>query len=145
VPSSSANPTLSTRTVPADGHHVAHPAVNEPDAMPFTLLANSGPAPVTYSLTFDNSGGSQSVRVYLKAFSSANSSETLWSYINVTLAASGNQKNRQTLVVEKSLIGAADTLWVGAWWDDGTYSTADTYFAAHPTGGGHHTVPILIG
>jgi hypothetical protein len=43
-----------------------------------------------------------------------------------------------------SLQGATN-LWIGCWWDDGTYADAAAYFAAHPYDPNHHTVPVTIG
>ncbi len=57
--------------------------------------------------------------------------------------------SRTLFILQHQDLGEATDLWVGAWWDNGAYGTGtreDTlrYFAAHPTGGVHHTVPIRI-
>jgi hypothetical protein len=45
----------------------------------------------------------------------------------------------------KASLNGATNLWLGCWWDDGSYPTAADYFAAHPSATGHHTVPITTG
>jgi hypothetical protein len=144
MPSSSANPTLTTSRIPPQGSHPAHPAVNPPADQPFTLLVNPS-NPLTYSITFFNSGTDQSVRIYLMAFLSSQPSNPIWSDASLTCPPNFQPPYNNTVGFYKASLGNADTLWIGSWWNDGTYATAQDYFAAHPEGGGHHTVPILIG
>jgi len=145
MPTSSSNPTLMTRRIAPEGSHPAHPAVNAPADPPFTLLVDPGSNPATYSITFFNSGTDQSVRVYLMAFLSSQPSNPIWSDASLTCPPNFQPPYNNKLTFSKSSLGNADTLWIGAWWNDGSYATAPAYFTAHPEGGGHHTVPILIG
>ena len=54
-----------------------------------------------------------------------------------------------TLVFRDTDPRSSTNLWVGAWWDNGTYgSNADgvrAYFQAHPNATGHHTVLVIVG
>jgi hypothetical protein len=143
--SSSANPTLQTRRIAPEGGHPAHPAVNAPDNPPFTLLVDPGSNPATYTITFFNSGTDQTIRIYLMAFLASDPSNPIWTDASLTCPPNFQQPYDNPKTFYKSSLGSSDTLWIGAWWDDGTYTTAQQYFAAHPEGGGHHTVPIVIG
>jgi hypothetical protein len=144
MPSDGSNPTLTTRRIPPDGMHPAHPAVNAPANPPFTLRVDPG-VPAKYSLTFFNSGTDQSIRIYLMAFLSSQPSNPTWTDASLTCPPNFQPPYNNTVSWFQVSMGNADTLWVGSWWDDGTYATPQAYFTAHPEGGGHHTVPILIG
>ena len=145
MPSSSANPSLNTVRIPVDGNHPAHPAIASPASMPFTLLVNPNSNPVAYSITVFNSGTDQSVRIYVMAFLSSSPSSPIWTDASLTCPPNFQPPYQNTMTFFKSSLGNADTLWIGAWWNDGTYSNAEAYFAAHPEGGSHHTVPIIVG
>lgn len=143
MPSSSANPEFTTSRVPASPPHPAHPAINPQPDMPFTLLTDPGGS--VYSMKFFNSGTDQNVRVYLTAFVTQPSTPT---FSDASLVLPPNYQPpyvHQKSYLKSSLAGATN-LWIGCWWDDGTYTTPAAYFAAHPAGdGGHHTVPITTG
>jgi hypothetical protein len=140
--SSSANPLFTTSKIAANPPHPAHPAINPQPDMPFTLLTN--PGGLQYSIRFFNSGTDQQVRVYLQAFVTEPSSPT-WSDKSLSLPPNSQPPNVQTINFAKTALNGATNLWLGCWWDDGTYTTAAAYFAAHPSGVGHHTQPITTG
>ena len=143
--SSGANPTFTTQRIPGDEHHPAHPAVNPPNNPPFTLLVDPGSNPATFTITFFNSSTDQTVRIYLMAFNSSQPSNPLWTSASLTCPPNFQPPYNNPITFNQASLGNSDTLWIGAWWNDGSYATAQAYFAAHPEGGGHHTVPILIG
>jgi hypothetical protein len=142
MPSSAANPQFTTTRVAAGPSHPAHPAINPQPVLPFTLLTEPGGA--EYSIRFFNSGTDQNVRVYLMAFLTQPSSPT-WSNMSLTLPPNFQPPYTHTLPFMKNSLLGATNLWIGCWWDDGTYATTAAYFAAHPPGDGHHTQPITIG
>ena len=146
MPSSGANPTMTTKLIQGDDRHPDHPAINPLPNPPFTLLPSPDIDPESYQLGFANSGCDQWVRIYIMAFPSSQPGSPTWSDMSIILAPwTPSSRSAATQSFLKSGLGDADTLWVGVWWNDGTYATAADYFAAHPEGGGHHTVPILIG
>jgi hypothetical protein len=136
-------PTLTTRLIQADGQHPAHPAINEPGDLPYTLLTTPDVDPPGYGLTFTNPACDQQVQVFIMAFQSLQPNSPTWSNMSVVLPPNSISFG-QGLGILKSDLGGADTLWIGAWWN-GIYSTTQAYFADHPAGGGHHTVPITVG
>ena len=140
--SSSANPLFTTSGIPANPPHPAHPAINPQPDMPFTLLTN--PGGLDYSIRFFNNGTDQRVRVYLKAFVTQPSSPT-WSDVSLSLPPNSPPPSIHTMHFAKTALNGATTLWIGCWWDDANYPTAADYFAAHPSGVGHHTQPITTG
>jgi hypothetical protein len=142
MPSSAANPQFTTTRVAPSPPHPAHPAINPQPVIPFTLLTEPGGA--EYSIRFFNSGTDQPVRVYLMAFVTQPSSPT-WSNMSLTLPPNYQPPYVHTLPFMKNSLLGATNLWIGCWWDDGTYATTAAYFDAHPTGDGHHTQPIIIG
>lgn len=120
-----------------------HPMIVPQFSLPFTLLANERGV---YEVTFTNQL-SAPVRVYAKAFSA--SAPDLWSYsVSVPNAAPGGRAYNIEHFNPGQLNGATQ-LWLGSWWDDGSYpETAEgvaAYFTDHPGGPEHHTVPILVG
>jgi len=134
MPSSSSNPTFDLYWVPAAPPHPDHPALTMPD-LPFTLTQVT---PGNYQMTFTNSL-ERSARIFCLAFTQQ--TNPLWSRADVVLATRSLYK----VLLPKSVLNGATTIWLGAWWDDGTYQNAAAYFAAHPSGDGHHTVPITVG
>lgn len=148
--SSAADPIFPvTLFTPSGGgpHDTAHPMAQLPStqSQPFTLDRDVDPPRNRYSIRFENqlASGSASVRIYLIAFTISVSSPTWTGSMGLS---TGNTSRFQ---FTQGDIGSATNLWVGAWWDDGTYpaTTAgiEAYFTAHPSGGGHHTVPIIPG
>jgi hypothetical protein len=142
MPSSSANPQFTTSRIPASPPHPAHPAINPQPDLPFTLLTD--PDGQKYSIRFFNSGTDQRVRVFLKAFV-ADPDNPTWTDMSLALPPNYQPPYVNTLSFFKISLNGATNLWIGCWWDDGTYPTAAAYFAAHPTGVGHHTQPITTG
>ena len=134
MPSSSSTPTFSLYVVAAAPPHPEHPAFTMPD-LPFTLTQVT---PGNYQMTLTNSLD-QTVRVFMRGFTQQ--SNPLWSPLDIVL----NTRSGHTVLFTRSLLNGATTLWLGAWWDDGTYTNAAAYFADHPAGGGHHTVPVTTG
>jgi hypothetical protein len=151
-----ANPigTLNLYTPQAgDPHSTAHPYVvyDPPLASGFTLILNPQG---DYSLSFSNGMGQSAnnnhatARVYLSAFADA-VSNPIWAH---TVSVPPNVD--RMLTIAKVSFSVAEVLraaqiWVGSWWDDGSYpSSRDgviAYFRDHPEGAGHHTVPIIVG
>jgi hypothetical protein len=133
--------------------HEPHPMVQLPpdQSQPFTLKFD--PSTNTLRVTFKNDlTGEQDpqglgVRIFFCAFLVSQPSTYIWSS-SLGLAASGADRQK-TQTVPLAAQTAPTTVWVGAWWDNGTYASTPAgiaaYFAAHPSGGMHHTVPILIG
>ena len=142
MPSSSANPQFTTTRIAANPPHPVHPAINPQPNMPFTLLTNQGG--LTYSIRFFNSGTDQEVCVYVMAFVTDHSNPT-WSDASLVLPPNFQPPYDHTLTFNKASLNGATNLWIGCWWNDGTYATAAAYFAAHPSEVGHHTVPITTG
>ena len=145
--SSVANPKCPVmKYVPAEGE--THPMVMLPpcDTQPFTLLKDSSPAN-TYSIRFHNEmtagQGGNTARMYLAAFTTSVSDPTWTASVTAEIGAI------ISISFNTTDLESGVTLWVGAWWNDGTYpGTEDgvvAYFADHPSGGEHHTVPIMVG
>jgi hypothetical protein len=146
MPSSGASPYLTTQLIEGDDRHPDHPAINALPDPPFTLLPNPDTDPAYYELRFANSGCDQLVRIYIMAFQSSQPDNPTWSDMSIILSPWTPQtRSAASQSFYKSTLGDADTIWVGVWWDDGTYATAQAYFQDHPAGGGHHTVPITVG
>jgi len=146
MPSSGSNPMMNTMLIQGDEREPDHPALSPFPDPPFTLVPVPGSNPEYYQLGFANPGCNQYVRVYIMAFQSSQPSNPIWSDMSIMLAPwTPNSRSAATQSLLKSSLGNADTIWAGVWWDNGAYATAQAYFAAHPEGGGHHTVPILIG
>lgn len=152
--SQAANPTCPITQFtpgPGDPHSQAHPMVQLPSSQsqPFTLL--KGPNN-TYNLTFENQidGNANNhhpdARVYIAAFVTEVSTPT-WTH-SVKVPA-GTPNNSVEVDIPAADIGSSTHIWMGAWWNDGTYPDTlqgiKDYFAAHPSGGNHHTVPIIPG
>jgi hypothetical protein len=120
----------------------AHPRVDySAYTQPMTLIRNPGTN--NYSLAFANSEVDAQVRVYVIAFTTSVSSPTFRNA--VTVPHNGATETR----LSPEQLNGATTLWIGAWWANNTYpatdSGIDAYFAAHPSGAGHHTTPIIVG
>src|ERR1700722_19001049 len=137
---------------PGDHHAVAHPYVfyDPPLASGFALeLYPQG----DYSLLFSNgmipgtNNNHATALVFLSAFSDIVSNPK-WAH---TVSVSPNANRSLTIVRVTFSVGqvfGATQIWVGSWWDDGTYPDSRdgviAYFRDHPEGGSHHTVPIRI-
>jgi hypothetical protein len=91
-----------------------------------------------------DNGANQQIRIFLKAFLSSQPSNSIWTDSSLVCRVSPPAPYDKVTFYKASL-GNSDTLWIGTWWDDGTYATAQAYFTDHPAGGGHHTVPITVG
>jgi hypothetical protein len=95
-----------------------------------------------YSWAFNNQT-TRSVRIFMMGFTTSQNSP-LWTYTNVVVPNSF-----LTPVFRATDLHSSTKLWVGAWWDDGTFAAnADgikAYFQAHPDSAGHHTVPVIVG
>ena len=152
--SSVANPLcpVTLYTPPHGDQHVPHPMVQLPSgqSQPFTLLID--PTTNTYRMSFQNQLTAQQdpdgfgVLIFIAAFHQT-VSDSFWTG-TVALAASGSQMEKtETLLVAGQ--NTTTNLWVGAWWNNGTYAAdaagVAAYFAAHPSGGVHHSVPVIIG
>ena len=131
---SSSNPTFNLYVIWGTPPHPDHPAVTMPD-VPFTLTQVT---PGNYQMTFTNSL-ERSVRIFCQAFTQ--SANPLWSTADMVLQT----RSSHMRLFPRSVLNGATNIWLGAWWDDGSYATAAAYFADHPSGGGHHTVPVTIG
>ena len=124
------------------GTDVDHPRIVVQNiSLPFTLLPGEMGA---YTLTFTNPL-SATVRVYVKGLS--DSSQQLWA--DSYPVGPGHNSVHYMHFNAQQLSGSTQ-LWMGSWWDDGTYRAnaegVAAYFAAHPGGvPEHHTVPILVG
>ena len=138
---------------PGDPHSVAHPYVvyDSSLASGFTLILNSQG---DYSLSFSNgmalgtNNNHATGRVYLSAFATT-ALDPIWAH---TASVPPNVGRMLTIVKVSFTVGQilrATGIWVGSWWDDGTYADSRdgviAYFRDHPEGGSHHTVPILVG
>ena len=143
MPSSSANPLFTTSIfIAANRPYPAHPRIDPQCYMPFTLLTNPGG---DYSIRFSNSATDQPVRVYLMAFVTDHLNAT-WSSASLLLDPNFiSQPHERPLFFNKAELNGATNLWIGCWWDDGSYATAAAYFADHPSDPNHHTVPITTG
>jgi len=148
--SSAADPTFLLEKFtpePGDPHGTAHPMVKLPQDLsrPFTLLTNPPPPADSYSIGFNCNLGPNggSARLYMAAFLTSVSSPTWWN----SLAINSSEVKRVRFT--KTDLGNGTNLWLGAWWDDGTYAGTlagvTAYFAAHGIDGGHHSVPIITG
>lgn len=119
-----------------------HPMVSlaPNNTQPFTLLKNPGVN--QYSWTFNNQTRAN-VRVYMIGFTTSEDNP-LWTYTNSVVVDSA-----LTPVFRDTDLRSSTSLWVGAWWDNGTYgANADgvkAYFRSHPNATGHHTVPVIVG
>jgi hypothetical protein len=133
MPSSSSDPQFNLTWI-ATPIPAGHPALISPDP-PFTLTQV---APGNYQMTFLNSL-EKTVRIFCQGF--AQPGIPLWSPLDMVLVTRSSFK----FLFPKSVLGGAATIWLGAWWDDGTYTDAAAFFADHPAGGGHHTVPVTTG
>ena len=138
---------------PGDPHSVPHPFIRLPSPLGpnFTLVKSPNGL---YQLSFSNgmapstNNNHAAARVYVAAFSTSVSSPD-WTH---TQSVPPNHDRMLTIVTidfAPGLISGATALWVGSWWDDGTYPDSQpgviAYFADHPSGGSHHTVPIIPG
>jgi hypothetical protein len=142
--SSASNPNCPTTLfTPTSGPDIAHPMVQLPstESQPFTLLKNADGG---YMMTFLNQmpAGSNAVRIYIASYQGGDSNP------KATFSALLVQGFLQLPFGANDLRGGT-SLWAGAWWDDGTYPNTPagiaSYFVAHPSGGIHHTVPIILG
>lgn len=133
MPSLSSNPIFSLYEINMPGHP-SHPAFTTPD-LPITLTQWS---PGNYRITYSNPL-QRNARIFLRAFTDPNN--PLWTPLDEQLAAGITR----TASFAQSSLNGATTIWLGSWWDDGTYSDAAAYFAAHPSDPNHHTVPITTG
>jgi len=84
------------------------------------------------------------VRIFILAFHDATPSVPIWRN-SFPLAKEGT--NLQTLPLAGQNVPTS--FLVGAWWNNGDFRSDEQgvsdYFAHHPVGGVHHTVPIRIG
>jgi hypothetical protein len=145
--SSSSNPLSELNLAPADHHAVAHPKVDMLAARPpFTLLKN--PDNTTYQMSFRNQTTDRA-RVFLMGFTTSASSP-LWTNGSLTVPVAPGPNSIHAIAFSVAELNGSTNIWVGAWWDDGTYGSGNTtdtlrYFSDHPDTTGHHTVPILVG
>jgi len=119
-------------------------------SQPFKLKFD--PSTNTLRVSFKNDLTSQQdpqnlgVRIFFCAFLDSDPATYIWSN-TLGLAATGSG-TQQTQTIPLAAQSAPTTVWIGAWWDNGTYASTPAgiaaYFAAHPSGGMHHTVPIRI-
>jgi hypothetical protein len=120
----------------------AHPMPQPSDwTSPYTLNSNDGGN--EYSFVFDNECD-QGARIYVLVDSTSVSNAVYTGSAGYSALSSGGR-----FTIPKSAFEGRTNLWLGAWWDDGTYGSdrqgVINYFTAHPSGVGHHTVPILVG
>jgi len=138
---------------PPDSPGIDHPRVTLPSdqSRPFTLRTD--PTTNWYRMWFQYELGpgqnpnNWQVRVFAATFKTS-VADPIW--IASPVVATTGEYARNLFVLQHPELGDATDLWVGAWWDDGTYGTgarADVirYFTDHPAEGIHHTVPIRIG
>jgi hypothetical protein len=133
------NPQTNLVLSAADHHHPSHPMVDiAPNEQPFTWLKN--PNVNQYSWAFNNELGT-SVRIFMMGFTTSEN-DPLWTYTNSVVFG-------LVPIFRATDFRSSTTIWVGAWWDDGTFAAnADgvkAYFRAHPNSAGHHTVPVIVG
>jgi hypothetical protein len=148
--SEAANPICPVVLYTPEGHdhHEAHPMIQLPSGQtqPFTLLKDT-PPPNTYTIEFNNTMTAgpniQNARMYLAAFTTSVSSPNWWSTLSVPIG------ELQQIQFTTADLNGGTSLWAGAWWDNGTFPDSEQgvkdYFAEHPSGGIHHTVPIILG
>jgi hypothetical protein len=137
---------------PGDPHSVAHPYVlyDSPLASGFDLALNPQG---DYSLSFGNNVAPSAnnhhadARVCLSAFSDV-VSNPIWVHAVSVPPMVQRMFTSVTVTFTVGQILGATQIWVGSWWDDGTYPDSRdgviAYFRDHPEGDGHHTVPIRI-
>ncbi len=132
----------------AHGAATSHPKLTPGESQPFTLLKN--PVINGYRLSFFQRLDPQvrpdlQVRVYAKGFGTS-PAETLWS---TSLVIDRRPGDTRYLIFYPPDLRGSTHIWIGSWWDDGTYPGTpegiQAYFTAHPEGGEHHTTPILVG
>lgn len=135
-----------------DHHTVAHPYVvyDPPLASGFDLKLNPQG---DYSLSFSNgmapgtNNNHATGRVYLSAFADA-VSNPVWAHTASVPPNVGRMLTIVSVPFTVAQVLTATQIWVGSWWDDGTYPDSRdgviAYFRDHPEGGNHHTVPIRI-
>ncbi len=139
---------------PARGSHsAAHPYVVYDAALASGFTLNLSPQGV-YELTFTNgmapstNNNHATGRVYISAFSSA-VSNPIWTHTVSSPPNVGRMLTTEQVTFMVAQVLTATQVWVGSWWDDGTYADSRdgviAYFHDHPEGGNHHTVPIILG
>lgn len=133
----------STDLVLADPSHPndTHPMISlAPNTQPFTLLKNPGSN--DYQWNFNNRT-SNNARVFYIGFTTSENNPLVTQTVQV-VAGTGS-----TIVVPAASLNSSTNLWLGAWWDNGTYGTDREgirgYFRDHPNASGHHTVPVIVG
>lgn len=138
---------------PGDPHSVAHPYVVFDASLQegFTLIAGADGA---YALNFRNGmattdpGGNANGMVYVSFFADS-VLNPIRVYTSTLIPDTEHSRSGAGFGFNPGEITGATDVWVGSWWDDGSYpSTRDgviAYFRDHPEGGSHHTVPIRIG
>lgn len=138
---------------PAPGSdEVPHPMVTLPEGvtMPFTLRTD--PMTNWYRMWFqfeipaEQNPHNWGARMFAATFKTTIDS-AIWT-TSMPMTVSG-MTSRTLFILQHRDLGDATDLWVGAWWDNGTYGQGARedvmrYFTAHPAGGMHHTVPIRI-
>jgi hypothetical protein len=137
---------------PGDPHSVAHPFVLYDGALASGFDLGLNPSG-DYSLSFSNgmapatNNNHATARVYLSAFSDV-VSNPIWAHTVSVPPNVGRSLTIATVRFTVAQVFAATQIWVGSWWDDGTYPDSRdgviAYFRDHPEGGSHHTVPIRI-
>jgi hypothetical protein len=126
---------------------ISHPMVQLPPTcpQPFTLLPNPGGTNY-YETTFHCQDVSANVRIFAMVYANAPAAP-VWT-TSIQLAPPPGE-NKALGFLARQITGAGH-LWIGAWWDNGTYGSGDQaqviqYFTDHPYDPNHHTVPILVG
>jgi hypothetical protein len=130
-----------------------HPMVQLPSNLSSGFTLNLSPQGI-YELSFSNgmapstNNNHATARVYLAAFSTTAANPIY----TVTASVPPNIDRMVTIVKIQFTVAqvlTATAIWVGSWWDDGTYPDsrdgAIAYFTNHPSGEGHHTVTIIPG
>ena len=124
------------------GSSTSHPVIVPDFTQPFTLLQDNG-----YTLRFFNRLNA-AARVYAKGFVASSSAPLWWGSVSVPNEQPGQAQYVFFRFSSADLRGST-SLWMGSWWDDGTYPGTEAgtvaYFTDHPDSPGHHTVPILVG
>ena len=143
---SASNPISDINLAPADHHAVAHPKVDILLGTPFTLLKN--PGTTTYQMSFRNKITGDA-RIFLMGFTTSPSSP-LWTNGSLGVPVAPGPNSIHSLGFTAEQLNGSTTIWLGAWWDDGTYGTSGmpetmNYFSHHPDTTGHHTIPVLVG
>jgi hypothetical protein len=132
--------------------HDPHPMVALPSGQshPFKLLFDPGTNTLQVSFQNNLTSGQDpqgvGVRIFFCAFEDSDPSTYIWSNtLGLTASGSGTQGSETIPLASQNV---PTRVWIGAWWDNGTYASTAAgiaaYFAAHPSGGTHHTVPIRI-